>query len=237
MPVDRDREREREFAQIAEVLRIEASALSYQPAFGLSYDDAPEWLERDLQREHGYGSVFCTVVTSGGGYQSAPKERIVEENGTEWILVGTYTHGAETECPGNAEGKSVVTEDHCFAGTDACYYCEASLCEDHGFIYIGEGYEAVYRRKDEKKFRLHTYDVWGNAEDGYDVNNTFRTPDVVELNPEWSDREIFKAMQAAGLLPDPSIVEIDNGASDETRIEFQRKEDGKPLGALILEAE
>jgi hypothetical protein len=31
------------------------------------------------------------------------------------------------------------------------------------------------------KWRLYSYDVWGNAKDGYEVNDVFRTNEIVSL--------------------------------------------------------
>lgn len=45
-----------------------------------------------------------------------------------------------------------------------------------------------------QSFRLYTYDVWGNSKDGYDINNTFRTNIVLELKPNFSDKELIKQL-------------------------------------------
>jgi hypothetical protein len=156
-----------ELERVEWVVRVELGSLERRKGFGLSYDGCPEWLEKELQEEFGWDATFCTVVTDGGGYQSAPKEEIVDAKGQRWILIRDYAHGAETECPvpENHHGAK-VTREECVLVPDPyrhhksyefarplapnavraeCPMCEARLGEEHGYIYIGEGYEAVYR--------------------------------------------------------------------------------------------
>jgi hypothetical protein len=144
---------------VSEVLRIQESDLEGpwrdsegRARFPYMYDGAPEWLQRDLEGEFP-GAQFATGITSGGGFQDAPPEEISEKNG-RWVLVRSYAHGAETECPlTSAEmdfyedrtDPTVRPSDCIGPNSDRCPYCENTVGEPHGYIYIGEGYEAVYR--------------------------------------------------------------------------------------------
>ena len=49
------------------------------------------------------------------------------------------------------------------------------------------------------KYEIITYDVWGNARDGFEVNNAFTTGRVVEIDPNASDRAINRALNARGV--------------------------------------
>ena len=50
------------------------------------------------------------------------------------------------------------------------------------------------------RYRIYDYDVWGNAKDGYEVNDVFKTSYVVELSENPSDEEIIKALKKVGFL-------------------------------------
>ena len=48
-------------------------------------------------------------------------------------------------------------------------------------------------------FRLYTYDVWGNAKDGFDVNDVWRTDTLIEVDEDTSDRAINRRLNARGI--------------------------------------
>lgn len=105
------------------------------------YDGAPEYVSRELGR---FNSLR-TVVANPAGYSNGPDAWLADESGV-WMLVDSFTSSGETECPGQHEDAGPkVTADH-VADTDRCYLCEGKLGDDHGYIYIGDGYEAVYAR-------------------------------------------------------------------------------------------
>lgn len=68
------------------------------------------------------------------------------------------------------------------------------------------------------KYTVHALDVWGNAEEGYDVNDVYPSQGVLELDDAldfWSPEYIIRAMTEQGFInPLPSFavseVEIDN---------------------------
>lgn len=55
------------------------------------------------------------------------------------------------------------------------------------------------------EFRLYTYDVWGNEEDGYNVNDVFQTSEIYKLFKDYTDREILEALQEQGAIPKAGI--------------------------------
>ena len=151
-----------ELQRIELVIGCENGDLAYQKGVGLKYDFAPAWLESDLQAKHGWDAEFRTVVSWGGGYMSAPEERITDDNGAVWTLVGSYAHGAERECPVPENHPGKVTRKECVLVSDPyrhskgygpknegavraeCPMCEARIGKEHGYIHIGEGAESVY---------------------------------------------------------------------------------------------
>jgi translation initiation factor 1 (eIF-1/SUI1) len=64
----------------------------------------------------------------------------------------------------------------------------------------------------EIKLRQWNYDVWGNDEDGYSVNDRFKTPTVVTLYENQTDEQIIEALKEQGVLSakaNKDNVEID----------------------------
>jgi len=50
------------------------------------------------------------------------------------------------------------------------------------------------------KYQVYDYDVWGNEKDGFDVNNVFKTPYVVEISEKDFDKEVIGRLKDAGFL-------------------------------------
>lgn len=76
-------------------------------------------------------------------------------------------------------------------------------------------------------YRWITYDVWGNSEDGYEVNAAYSTYSVWRFDKDVTDETVIKAV----FEEDADQVEIDPHC-DEYGFVFLAKEDGKPLGEL-----
>ena len=66
---------------------------------------------------------------------------------------------------------------------------------------IDIGGEAVALTCKMPKYRLHTYDVWGNNIDGYQVNDCFRTSTIIEIPDSISDSGIIRKLKQCGFLP------------------------------------
>ena len=45
------------------------------------------------------------------------------------------------------------------------------------------------------KYRLYRYDLWGNEEDGYAVNDVFETDTVLKINSGASSRSIIRKIK------------------------------------------
>ncbi len=75
------------------------------------------------------------------------------------------------------------------------------------------------------QFRIYRYDVWGNEEDGYEVNDTYRTSEIYELCANWTDKQVIAAIEGRG-------IEISWLDEDTCLISTKT---GKPLGELRRE--
>ena len=75
-------------------------------------------------------------------------------------------------------------------------------------------------------YSAYVYDVWGNAEDGWDVNDSFYTGEDIDIPP---DGNILKLIDAHDL-------EIDPSSCDEV-ILLTEIGTGKPVGELRRQEE
>ncbi len=89
--------------------------------------------------------------------------------------------------------------------------------------------------EDPLTYRLYTYDVWGNAEDGYDVNDVSRSSITVQFNKEPSDDEVILALKAAGYIKASYPNEGISIEGDAETIYISDAEDGRPDCELRLE--
>ena len=69
------------------------------------------------------------------------------------------------------------------------------------------------------RYRLYTYDLWGNARDGYDVNDVYRTGVVIELPDDASDYLINRRLGERGITWDgePGYVLYGNSSRDPSK--------------------
>lgn len=106
------------------------------------YQGVPEYVEREFDAlPFDYAPTYRTVCEQEL-YGMVP-ERIMDDEGT-WTVVKRYSTSGECDCPLRyaPDGASIakVTGEH------DCPLCEESLGEEHGYIYIGDGWsEIVYR--------------------------------------------------------------------------------------------
>lgn len=75
-------------------------------------------------------------------------------------------------------------------------------------------------------YRLYDYEVYGDAETGYEVNDVFGTEFYYELSGDESFAEIAKMVDIR------EDIELDNDVSNDMHFEFIEKETGKPIGCL-----
>lgn len=81
------------------------------------------------------------------------------------------------------------------------------------------------------KYRLFTYDLWGNDKDGYQINDYYYQG-IFTLSPALTDKEIFKEI---GIKPQSqNHVEFDS-IGDENTLYIISKKNGKPICELRKE--
>jgi hypothetical protein len=78
-------------------------------------------------------------------------------------------------------------------------------------------------------YRIYQYDVWGNAEYGYEVNDVFSTNVIVELDNAANDDEIIRA--ALGYIGTERFEED----GDAHTLYITRERDGCPMCELRRE--
>jgi hypothetical protein len=99
------------------------------------YDGVPEYAESDFR--DWTTRTYRTAVLPG--YPWYP-DKTVQDGGEVWTLVRDYRNSGEAECPGRQTPEMPLP----------CELCEAET-GDHGYIYIGEGCEAVYRLEEPEE--------------------------------------------------------------------------------------
>ncbi len=134
------------------------------------YEGAPEW-----SNEHAYDSgrkgwrgSWRTLVWDSGSYGDyLPPQSFRDASGRRWRKVASYRSAAECECPVPENHPAIVTRREAVLEDKhapfnflsrpmhrraECPMCEARIGEEHGYIYLGEGWlEAVYYSPDEKE--------------------------------------------------------------------------------------
>lgn len=126
------------------------------------FDGVPEWCASDYPDLHDshvdyFTAVRCCLYDEHHEY--------IEIDGKRYVKVESYVSSGETECPGKHEDSGdKVTPDHCDGGR-VCVLCEAELGEEHGYIYLGDGWcEIVYRHDGIEHMRQlcssHNVNVW-----------------------------------------------------------------------------
>lgn len=75
-------------------------------------------------------------------------------------------------------------------------------------------------------YELIEYDVWGNARDGYEVNDAFHTNQFYDIDSDWNNAQLVGELKKQGLIKKrirAKSVEMDG---DDQVIYFSYK--GKP---------
>jgi hypothetical protein len=78
---------------------------------------------------------------------------------------------------------------------------------------------------------LLSLDVWGNEEDGFELNQTFSTGELISFRDDFDDEKLIEVVREA-LELDPDYFTVSNVAIDgdnEFGLYFTDKNTGKPL--------
>lgn len=114
-----------------------------------SYDGVPEWCESDFEDRDDGNVTYLTLIEVDVSYESYAPEWLLLPDGKLYVKIKTLGPSAERECPAGydhsdgSEGHLVGTADT--AGMHKCPLCEEPKGEEHGYIYIGESFEHVYK--------------------------------------------------------------------------------------------
>jgi hypothetical protein len=81
-------------------------------------------------------------------------------------------------------------------------------------------------------YQVLELDVWGNEEDGFDVNDVYRTHIKIECDFE-DDDSILIALKNAGYLPNYTVDELQI-VGDENFLSINDDDSWKPLLQLEL---
>lgn len=116
---------------------------AYQSDFRYWYEGAPSYADDEFSRDERSGNSgernIRTAVTCA--LFGMPPAELWDVHGCRWERVAFYTSSGETEC----FGKDMEREGEECAAVRPCPYCEAQEGEEHGCIYLGDGWgEAVY---------------------------------------------------------------------------------------------
>ena len=74
------------------------------------------------------------------------------------------------------------------------------------------------------KYQLYTYDLWGNARDGFTVNDVYRQSDIINVDENTSDRAINRRLGIHGVKWDGEHGYVLYGVS--------ARNEGKPICEL-----
>ncbi|MDT4370553.1 hypothetical protein RO865_17425 [Blautia faecis] len=79
------------------------------------------------------------------------------------------------------------------------------------------------------------YDVLGNEEDGYEVNNLCTCVTGIEIADDATDTDIINYLKSINFLSEKATTETVEFDGDDFYIELTEKETGYPLGRLERE--
>lgn len=119
-----------------------------------SYDGVPEWCESDFPDCNDYNVGYFTLIEAGVSYESCAPKWLRTKDGKLYVRMASMGPSGERECPGGydhengTDGAMVGTADT--AGMHECPLCGESAGEEHGYIYIGESFEHIYKHVDFK---------------------------------------------------------------------------------------
>lgn len=135
----------------------------HQYGFAFYYDGVPSYARPDFEHLDENHYDYFTAV-SCELYGSSLDELITVEDGKLYKKLKVYTNSGETECPGKSDGDGVVTEEQADP-SGFCPYCDESIGDEHGYIYLGDGWcEVVYMHDGIQHMRdlasQHNLNIW-----------------------------------------------------------------------------
>jgi len=156
-------EAEQERQQVEDVFLLGGGELEDESFAGYQYNysGVPDYASSDFPGVYDSGDdqhQYHTVIVTGGGYLPNPKKTLTDKDGVTWELVKTYTSSGETDCGVCGRGTDAFETGFQEAygrragPGDECGLCETKYEDMPGYVFVGEGYEAVYR--------THNRNIW-----------------------------------------------------------------------------
>lgn len=86
------------------------------------------------------------------------------------------------------------------------------------------------------KYTLVNYfDVWGNAKDGYEVNNLCKEETGITITDDASEKDILNYLVLIGFLATSDMRKVRIDTTDWDMMEIYAVKDNYPLGSLRRE--
>lgn len=135
------------------------------------YAGVPEYASSDYDDIHSNDCDYFTIVTCC--LYGAPPAVLIDGDGKRYDKVTDFVSSGETKCC--CADLDEEQEDP-FKG-ERCPYCGRDPGEEHGFIYIGDGWcEVVYRHDAIQAMRdlasSHNLQVWSDSAITFECNGT-----------------------------------------------------------------
>jgi hypothetical protein len=127
----RDDERE----QVEYVFGLTGGELDDEPwgGFKYNYDGPPDYAASDYPDRYDFNVQYRTVI---GDFLFGGPPEVIEDDQGVWHKSGMFTTSGETECPLHDQP---VEEER-------CPLCDEARGDEHGYIYIGDGWaEVIFR--------------------------------------------------------------------------------------------
>lgn len=138
--------------------------------------------------------------------------------------VGTVYYGASRRAADRSFSDYVRQSKHAMGRADGE---SVTLIADNEIAreYVGK----VDREADWNDWNVRGLDVWGNAREGYEINQEFRTNRTVRLPEEPDADDVIVACEDAGEIDEQRGLQVEIG-EDEIMV---RRRDGKWLVKLV----
>ena len=79
------------------------------------------------------------------------------------------------------------------------------------------------------KYRIIVLDVWGNEEEGWEVNQWFYTNTYIDIRKDWDNEDLLKELKGACLLRECVTVEMIAIEDGVGRVFIESASTGEPL--------
>jgi hypothetical protein len=98
---------------------------------------------------------------------------------------------------------------------------------------VGTGEFDYLHNSPKAEFEVINYDVWGNEDEGFEVNNAFKTGKFITLYENMTDDEIIERLKEKDFVHDwVTIDSVEISGEFDHSLQVTAKENGKPLFEL-----